>query len=149
MATFIQSGNVLFEAGSADTAKLTAEVEKLLSKTFNYKSRVVLISHGDMKKIVSGAPKGFGGEPTKYRYMVIFLKEPLTAKEALEQVPVKENVDQVWAGTGALYHTRLESKATQSRLNRVVGTPIYQNMTLRNWNTTTKLLAMMDKRAES
>jgi hypothetical protein len=27
----------------------------------------------------------------------------------------------------------------------VVGTPAYQNMTIRNWNTTGKLLALMER----
>ena len=30
-------------------------------------------------------------------------------------------------------------RAAQSQLSRVVGTPAYQNMTIRNWNTTVKL----------
>jgi hypothetical protein len=33
-------------------------------------------------------------------------------------------------------------------LSRVVGTPAYQNMTIRNWNTTAKLLDAM-KRLQS
>src|SRR5437773_10191019 len=32
-------------------------------------------------------------------------------------------------------------KASQSYLTRVIQLPIYQSMTIRNWNTTTKLLA--------
>jgi uncharacterized protein (DUF1697 family) len=68
---------------------------------------------------------------------------PLTATKALKQVPTKGGVDQVASGPGALYFSRLTSKATQSRLSRVVSMPIYQSMTIRNWNTTTKLLQMM------
>ena len=40
---------------------------------------------------------------------------------------------------GVLYFSRLISKAVQTRLSRVVSMPIYQSMTIRNWNTTTKL----------
>ena len=32
-----------------------------------------------------------------------------------------------------------DQRAAQSQLSRVVGTPAYQNMTIRNWNTTVKL----------
>jgi len=39
-------------------------------------------------------------------------------------------------------------KASQSYLTRVIQLPIYQSMTIRNWNTTTKLLALMDARAK-
>jgi uncharacterized protein (DUF1697 family) len=44
-----------------------------------------------------------------------------------------------------LYFSRLISRAAQSRLSRVVGTPAYQNMTIRNWNTTAKLLDLMNR----
>ena len=45
---------------------------------------------------------------------------------------------------GVLYFSRLTSRATSSRLNRVVALPIYKQMTIRNWNTTTKLRELLD-----
>jgi uncharacterized protein (DUF1697 family) len=52
-------------------------------------------------------------------------------------------VDAIWAGSGVVYFTRLIAKASQSRLSRVTGMPLYQQLTIRNWNTTTKLLEMV------
>ena len=143
VSTYIQSGNVLFDAARSDQAKLTALVEKALSKTFNYKSRVVVRSHKQMKEIVAGAPKGFGSDPAAYRYHVMFLKEPMTAAKAMRSVSTKEGVDQAYAGKGVLYFSILISKATQSHVSRIASMPVYQSMTLRNWNTTTKLLSLM------
>ncbi len=97
-----------------------------------------------MRAIVDRAPKGFGTQPDQYRYDVIFLKPPLTAKTALKGLSMKEGVDRGWAANGVLYFSRLTSRATSSRLNRVVGLPIYQQMTIRNWNTTTKLRELLD-----
>jgi len=34
--------------------------------------------------------------------------------------------------------------ASQSHLTKIIKLPVYQNMTIRNWNTTTKLLALME-----
>ncbi len=51
----------------------------------------------------------------------------------------------MYAGRRALYLSRLRSRATQSRINRIASLTIYQSMTLRNWNTTTKLLQKMDE----
>lgn len=145
--TYIQSGNVLFRA-TGSSAKLTKEIEGALSKTFNYESRVVVRSLKQMKDIVAHAPTGFGSDPATYRYDVIFLKEPLTAAKAMKSVRTKEGVDQAWAGKGVLYFSRLISKATESYLARIITMPVYQNMTIRNWNTTTKLLNMMQATAE-
>ena len=143
--TYIQSGNVLFGTDEPDQARLTSQIEDALSKTFNYQSRVVVRSDEEMKAIVANAPKGFGSDPATYRYDVIFLKEPLNAAEAMKSVTTKEGVDQAFAGDGVLYFSRLISKATQSRLSRIVSMPIYQSMTIRNWNTTTRLLNMLEE----
>ena len=144
VSTYIQSGNVLFSADKSARTRLTIQVEEALSKTFNYKSRVVVRSYKEMKNIVSDAPKGFGSDPATYRYDVIFLKEPLTAARAMKSVTTKEGVDQAFAGKGVLYFSRLISRAAQSHLTRIITMPVYQSMTIRNWNTTTKLLKLME-----
>jgi uncharacterized protein (DUF1697 family) len=145
VATYIQSGNVLFTARRASRAALTRQVEQALSQTFAIPCRVVIRSSDEMKAIVEDAPEGFGQQPAAYRYDVIFLKEPLTAAEALKSLTPKPGVDRVYSGNGAIYFSRLISKANQSRLNRVVGTPVYQFMTIRNWNTTRKILELLNK----
>jgi uncharacterized protein (DUF1697 family) len=141
--TYIQSGNVLFRARGSNAA-LTKQIETALSKTFDYEPRVVVRSQKQMKEIVMNAPEGFGSHPATYRYDVIFLKEPLTAARAMKSVTTKEGVDQASAGKGVLYFSRLISRATQSHLTRIISMPVYQSMTVRNWNTTTKLLSMME-----
>jgi uncharacterized protein (DUF1697 family) len=146
VVTYIQSGNVIFEAGAATASKLTQRLEEMLTATFSYRASVVLRSRKELQRIVEGAPKGFGREPDRYRYDVLFLKPPLAAASAMKIVPMKEGVDQVSPGQGAIYFSRLVSKASQSRLSKIVSMPIYQSITIRNWNTTTKLLQMMDRK---
>jgi uncharacterized protein (DUF1697 family) len=140
--TYIQSGNVLFSTRGAGKPAVPA-IEVRLSKTFNYTASVVLRSDRQLNQIVAAAPDGFGTLPDRYRYDVIYLKEPLSSREALRSVTAREGVDQVWAGRGVLYFSRLIEKASQSQLNRLVSQPVYQRMTIRNWNTTTRLLALL------
>jgi uncharacterized protein (DUF1697 family) len=148
VATYIQSGNVLFETIETDQAKLTGKLEQALSKTFApYQATVVLCSHAKLREIVRKSPKGFGTQPQTYRYDVIYLKEPLTAAEAIKLVATPEGVDEDFVGPDVLYFSRLIAKASRSRLARLTSQPIYKSMTIRNWNTTTKLLALMDARA--
>jgi uncharacterized protein (DUF1697 family) len=142
--TYIQSGNVVFRSAENDKAKLTTKIESVLSATFSYESRVVTVTHKELKKVVEDAPKGFGNELDKYRCDVIFLKQPLTVKEAMKNVRVREGVDNAYAGKTVLYFSRLISRASQSYLTKIIPLPMYQNMTIRNWNTTTKLLALME-----
>lgn len=146
--TYIQSGNVIFRSGEPDQSRLAKELEEALSAAFHYESSLVLRSDEEMKAIVAGAPAGFGSDPDSYRYDVIFLKEPLTADEVMKNITPKEGVDQAFPGEGVLYFSRLTARASQSRLTRIIGTPIYQLMTIRNWNTTVKLLKMMEEASD-
>lgn len=144
VVTYIQSGNVLIQSDEKDKVQLTTRIEKELSKRFNFEAKVVLVSQKELAAIIRDAPKGFGSEDEKFRYDVIFLKEPLTPKEALQSVSTREGVDTAHAGKQVLYFSRLISRAVQSHLTKIIGTPVYQSMTIRNWNTTTKLLALME-----
>ena len=139
VVTYIQSGNVLFKSAEKDKAKLTTMIEKELSTRFNYSARLVIVTHKELKKTVEAAPRGFGSDPEKFRYDVLFLKEPLTPKEAMKSVSTKDGVDAAFTGEHVLYFSRLISKASQSHLTKIISMPVYQSMTVRNWNTTTKL----------
>ena len=57
---------------------------------------------------------------------------------------LRAGVDQVAAGPGVLYFSRLIQEAARSYLTRLVSTPIYRRMTIRNWNTTTRVLLLME-----
>lgn len=147
--TYIQSGNVLFKSEVKNSAALAEQIEQHLSERFRQTSRVVLVQHKKLKTVVEDAPAGFGADAANYRYDVIFLKEPLSAKEAMKSVPLKQGVDQAYEGKGVLYFSRLIARASQSHLSRIVSLSVYKNMTIRNWNTTTKLLSLMDRRKGS
>lgn len=139
VVTYIQSGNVLFDSDESDLDMLVQLIETTLSKRFGYDSKVVLIKQQALIEIVNNAPKDFGNNFNDYRYDVIFLKSPLTAKEVLSGIKKKEGVDFVFAGDGVLYFSRLSSQSSQSHITKIIGTAIYKKMTIRNWNTTTKL----------
>jgi uncharacterized protein (DUF1697 family) len=144
VVTYIQSGNVVFGATDGTAATLCRRVERALASTFKYEASVILRTHREMQRIVARAPKGFGAQPDEYRSDVIFLKAPLTGAVAIKGVATTPGVDEAHAGPGVLYFSRLISQASRSRLSKIVSSPIYKSVTIRNWNTTTKLLEMMN-----
>lgn len=143
VVTYIQSGNVVFSSKQTNKTKLTALIEKALSDAFSYQSRIVLISGAELERVVAQAPKDFGKDKDLYRYDVLFVKEPLTTSDAFKELTMTPGVDLAHAGDHALYFRRLISKAAQSKLNKLVQRPAYKNITIRNWNTTMKLLEMV------
>ena len=144
VVTYIQSGNVLFESRDSPSATLPRRIDDMLAATFTYRASVVLRTRKQLRNIVEQAPDRFGTQPERHRYDVLLLKSTLSAPAAIKRVPTKTGVDQVYAGPGVLYFSRLIRRASQSCLSRFVSLSIHQNMTIRNWNTTIKLLQMMD-----
>ena len=144
VVTYIQSGNVIFRAPSSGLKTLTNRIEKMLAAAFGYEASVVMRSPKQMRAVVSGAPADFGEQPETYRYDVIFLKAPLTATAAMELIPTRPGVDEAWAGNGVLYFSRRIEQASRSYLSRLASMPVYQRVTIRNWNTTTRLLELME-----
>jgi uncharacterized protein (DUF1697 family) len=145
VATYIQSGNVLFTSADPANDRLTRRIEAALASAFGRQASVFLRTARQMETIVGRAPAGFGAQPERYRYDVIFLNPPLTAATAMKSVRIKDGVDSAHAGIGVLYFSRLISRASQSQLSRIISLPIYESMTIRNWNTTTTLLRMMQE----
>ncbi|HET7738669.1 MAG TPA: DUF1697 domain-containing protein [Tepidiformaceae bacterium] len=138
VATYIQSGNVIFASDEPDPAALEPQLEALLLARFGLRIGVVVRSAAQVRDIVKDAPPGFGTEPAECRYDVIYLKD-LDAETAIAVVPAHPEVDRVHAGPGVLYYSRLTGRATASRLSRLASMPLYQRVTIRNWNTTLKL----------
>lgn len=144
--TYIQSGNVLFDT-EAPRATLEPLLEATIEEAFGIPTIVVVRSHRQLRAVVTNAPAGFGTAPDTYHSDVVFLKAPLTAAQAMRVVVQREGVDQAWPGTGVVYFARLSARRTQSRMNRIMGTPEYRRMTIRSWSTTTRLLELLDHRA--
>jgi len=145
VVTYIQSGNVVFRSPSFGLRILTNRIEEMLATAFDYDASVVLRSRRQMRAVVAGAPTGFGEQPKTYRYDTLFLKAPLSVTTAMESVPTRPGVDEAWTGSGVLYFSRRIDQASRSYLSRLASMPVYQRMTVRNWNTTTRLLNLMEK----
>jgi uncharacterized protein (DUF1697 family) len=141
--TLIQSGNVVFRADRVQRAELIDVIEHALAEAFDYRATIALRDSEEMRAVVQAAPPGFGGDPEHYREDVLFLIPPLTPAEALAALTLTHGVDAAWAGPGVVYHSRLTARASQSRMSRLVSHPVYPRITIRNWNTTTRLTSMM------
>ncbi len=141
--TYIQSGNVLF-GSEAPRASLEAEVETMLERHLGYPLVVVVRSRAQLRSVVAKAPAQFGATPGTYHSDAIFLRAPLTPAQVMAIVKLRDGVDRAWAGRGVVYFARLSAQRTKSRMSSIMGTPEYANMTIRNWATTTKLLALLD-----
>ena len=144
--TYIQSGNVLLSSVLEPTS-IKQQIETLLIENFKLDSALIkalVLTDTQFRSVIANKPAGFGDQPEKYHSDVIFLMN-IPVEEALKVFKPREGVDSIWPGIGVIYSQRLSTERTKSRLNKIVGTPAYQSMTIRNWNTTLALQTLATK----
>ena len=143
VVTLIQSGNVIFDSSTKNQQKIAKELEQVILKSFRITSSVVIRSLPQMKKILAGVPRSWA--TNDLRKYVAFIKEPMTAIAVAREIPVRDGVDILDVGDGVLYMATKTEGLTKSGYTKIIGTKIYQDMTMRNINTTQKILAIMEK----
>jgi uncharacterized protein (DUF1697 family) len=160
VATYIQSGNVVFSAaeagtaGTADTTALAEALEQAIAAALGVSVRVVVVSRDELAQVMRDSP--YSDEPNPKAVHAVFLSAR----------PGPEVADRV-----ADAHRRAEQKQPSSRdTAQVIGRTIFVHTpdgfgrselaaqivqgsrgksddlvsTARNWATVTKLLAMCD-----
>jgi uncharacterized protein (DUF1697 family) len=142
--TYLQSGNVLFRGKPERGPKLEDALERMLQRQFDVPIPVVVRSREELAATIAAAPANHGSD--QLRSEVFFLKHPLTAEEVLAQMPpLREGVDSVAPGPGACYFSRVAAQATKTRITRFMSMPIFQQMTVRSWRTTSRLATMLEE----
>ncbi|HMI09001.1 MAG TPA: DUF1697 domain-containing protein [Candidatus Saccharimonadales bacterium] len=146
VSTFIASGNVILESDKRPD-EIKAQIEQVLPKSFQLDSeliKVLVLSHKQLQTVIDSRPKGFGDHPEKYHSDAIFLMG-IDLAQAISVFSPREGVDKVWPGEAVVYSQRLSALRTKSRLSKIIASPLYKSMTIRSWNTTTKLLEILGK----
>lgn len=145
VSTYIASGNVILQSDRSP-AQVQDQIEQALIQNFKLDSdliKVLVLTPVQLQAIVDHRPKGFGDQPDIYHSDAIFLMG-ITPAEAMAVFNPREGVDTVWPGEGVIYSQRLSAQRTKSRLSRIMLSPLYQSMTIRNWNTTLALLTRLN-----
>lgn len=146
VSTYIASGNIICKTyRTANEVKDHLEINlPVIFKLDDQSIKVLILTRGQLQRIIDHKPRGFGQQPEIYHSDIIFLMG-IDSKQALTVFDPREGVDTVWPGDGVIYSQRLSALRTKSRLSKIVGTPFYKSMTIRNWNTTTELLELLKK----
>jgi uncharacterized protein (DUF1697 family) len=141
---YLQTGNVVLDSEES-APDIAAWTEQALPAAFSLDSdlvRALVLDRDAFERVVAEAPPGFGADNDTYRYDVAYFIGA-TAADIEPYVPVNPEVDVVSWGSLAFYHRRIAALASRSRVSRVIGTPAYASLTLRNWRTTARLADML------
>lgn len=139
--TYIQSGNVLFASNDEDQNTLEKKIEKTLSSIFSYEAKVLVRSKIQLEETVAHFPKIF--ENPDWKHNVIFLTQALDTKDVPDRFAIKEAIEHLSYFPGVLYWSAKMDAITKSTMLKLSTRKEYKEMTVRNVNTTRKLLALV------
>jgi uncharacterized protein (DUF1697 family) len=142
--TYINSGNVIFDSEHSDTRRLAESLEAAIELRFGFAVRVLVRERGQIRSMVAALPATWANNETM-KCDVFFLWPEADSPSVLDQLDFDPAIDDVRYTPGAVLRCVQRQDAPKSRLTRIVGTPLHQQMTIRNCNTARRLLALMDE----
>ena len=141
-ATYINSGNVLFASSQTDARKLETEIERLLSTQHQLECKVVVRSLAEMKKLVESLPASWKGDE-EWAHNVMFLRHSIDSKDVLKELAPKPSIEKVLYRPGTVLWSVRRSEIKQTTMHKLSSRKVFQEMTVRNPNTTRKLYELM------
>jgi uncharacterized protein (DUF1697 family) len=136
VSTLLQTGNVSFESDQKAPV-LKSQIETLLTKTFNYPAKVIVVSVDDLNKIIEANP--FKDAPKDYHQYIIFFENGLE-KEFVAEAPEAKG-EKTKTGEGVVYWKVRRGVTLQSQRGKLLSKSKYRNFnTNRNINTLAKIV---------
>ncbi len=141
VTTYINTGNIIYRTDlSAEEQEQV--IHDAIAGDFGLDIRVLIKSREEFKMIAESIPADWANNK-ETKSEVMFLWED--RGDVLSDLPVREGVDTVRYVPGAILWSLDRTKLGRSGLKKLVSRQLYRQMTIRNVNTTRKLMEMLDR----
>jgi uncharacterized protein (DUF1697 family) len=147
VTTYINSGNIIFRAKDRDARKLEQKIERMLSKEYKLERKVVVRSFAEMAELIKSLPKTWRDGDRAWSYNVIFLRHSIDSKQILDGLDAQNDSEKVIYRPGTLLWSTRVADAKQSFWTKLPSKKIFQEMTVRNLNTTKKIYELIARQA--
>lgn len=150
VATYIQSGNVVFTPPHSGADALARELRAAIAAKFGIDTPVIVVSKAELSDVISANP--YGAEPNPRYVHAVFLPAELDEaarnqiKQAEDQARSQGSRDEVMLIGRTLYVHTPDGFGTSELAKTLLAkrsSPAAAG-TARNWNTVTKLLSLCD-----
>lgn len=140
--TYINSGNVIFESEENNPLKLMKSCEGILEKEFGFPISLALTDGDSLRDALAHAPAWWGEDPDS-KHNAIFVILPATAQEVIADAGnIKPEYERLEAYKEIIFWSAPLATFSHTRWSKIVGTKAYQKITIRNANTTKKMLEL-------
>jgi uncharacterized protein (DUF1697 family) len=144
VTTYINTGNIIFEGADLTAKDLEQTIHDAILVKFNLDIKVLIKSYDQIRAVARAIPITWVNN-SEMKCDVMFLWDGYDSEAAVSSVKVNKDVDNIIYCSGALIWQIKCSDYSKSKINKIIGTDIYKNMTARNCNTVRKILEKMDE----
>ena len=130
---YINSGNVLFDSDELAEA-LRSNIGDNLSSYFKNRMRLLVFSKDEYQTIVDGIPQDWQNDQTQRTDVAFYFGQP-NGNFTLESLPFDFDFVQVKILANAMAWNLQRTKLNASKLNRLISSDLYNDLTIRNINT--------------
>lgn len=139
--TYINSGNVVFEAGEAAAAKAVRAVGEMIEARFGFRAPIAVRTAGEMAAAAAACPYDAAAIYHKRLYVGFLVEQPEAAR--VKRLDPGRSPGDVFEVRGREVYMHLgggaaDTKLTAAYFDSVLGTV----MTARNWRTVETLVGM-------
>ncbi len=138
--TYIQSGNVIFDSDTRDKRKLEELIAKVIRENFEINADVVVYKQSEWQAVIDNAPSWWGKD-SAWKHNIIVMIHPYEINDVVRAYGgLKPEIEEMKQGDGVLYQSLSLAKFGRTTGGKLAGgNPYYKQMTIRNFNTATKL----------
>lgn len=141
--TYINSGNVIFSHDEVPTATLAAQLEHALHTVFGFAIKVLVKTQDELAAVIAATPVSWTNG-MEMKCDVVFVWDGVTPSEELKLLMPRVSIDEVRTTPSAIIWKVDRVNASRSGLLRMMGTPLYGRVTVRNITTVRKLGQRLD-----
>lgn len=140
--TYINSGNVVFDAPRTPTAHLANELETILGRALDVSTRVLVLPGATVTKIADALPADWRKDD-EWSCDVLYLLPERASPKTMRALDLDPEHEEARYCAGAILFRVNRSYLNRSTLHKLIGTDLYASMTIRNCNTARKLAAIV------
>ena len=141
IATYIQSGNVVFDHTNTDTEILTKKIEQKLHKELGYEVKTLLRTPADIESVIKNNP--FSNHAEDMALHVTFLSAIPDPELLTQLISMQIESEKFNCIDNILYVLVKKGKYGESKFsNNFIEKKLKLSATTRNWATVNKMLAL-------
>lgn len=140
--TYINSGNVVFASPAANAEGLVPILERAIEEEFGFSVMVLVRVGANVVAIAEGLPGDWANDDA-FKCDVMYLAPSVDSPAILESLAIKPAFDEVIYVPGAVLWRVARGSVNKGGMLKIVGTPLYKQMTVRNCNTARKLAELV------